>query len=177
MLRLMAPHTDVGSVPLDLSPAAAARYLRTDLGRKTLKYVATSAIAIVVNQTVLALTFGLLHWSAFTSNVVAVCASTVPSYFLNRMWVWGRSGKSHLWREVVPFWAIAFFGLAFSTWAATLGEGLSEGKSRLAQTVVVNLFSLGSYAITWVGKFVLFNKVLFAHRHPHPAATATSTAA
>lgn len=161
---------------MELKPAAAMGYLRTDLGRKTLKYVATSAIAVVVNQSVLALCFGIMGWSAFTSNVVAVCASTIPSYFLNRMWVWGKSGKSHLWKEVVPFWAIAFFGLSFSTWAATLGEGLSDHKSRAYQTVVVNLFSLGSYAITWVGKFVLFNKVLFAHRHPHPHPSPTSVA-
>jgi hypothetical protein len=95
----------------------------------------------------------------------------MPSYFLNRMWVWGKSGKSHLWREVVPFWALAFFGLVFSTLAADLGESFAQGRhmSPFGPTRVVNLFSLGSYAVTWVGKFVLFHKVLFVHhRDPEP---------
>jgi hypothetical protein len=40
---------------------------------------------------------------------------------LNRSRAWGRHGRCHLWREVVPFQAIAFLGLAFSTWAADFG--------------------------------------------------------
>ena len=40
---------------------------------------------------------------------------------LNRSRAWGRHGCCHLLLEVVPFRAIAFLGLAFSTWAADFG--------------------------------------------------------
>lgn len=159
----------IGSKLLDLSPRALTRYLKTDLGRKTFRYAAVSAVAVVVNQAVLSFCFGVLHWSAATANVIAVAISTVPSYYLNRMWVWGKNGKSHLWREIVPFWVLAFIGLVFSTWAADFGESVAKSHdlSHLGQTLTVNAFSLGSYAVTWVGKFVLFHKVLFVHRHHH----------
>ena len=39
----------------------------------------------------------------------------MPAYYLNRAWVWGKRGKSHLTKEVVPFWAFAFSGLVLST--------------------------------------------------------------
>ncbi|HEX2117654.1 MAG TPA: hypothetical protein VHF91_00595, partial [Acidimicrobiales bacterium] len=39
-------------------------------------------------------------------------------YYLNRKWAWGKKGKSHLMKEIVPFWSLALLGLIFSTWAA-----------------------------------------------------------
>ena len=52
---------------------------------------------------------------AVAANVVANVVATVPSYVLNRRWVWGRGGRSHFWREVMPFWVLSFIGLAFSS--------------------------------------------------------------
>ena len=76
--------------------------------------------------------FGMLHWTARAANVVACAVATVPSYYLNRCWAWGRRGRSHLWKEVVPFWVIAFAGLALSTWAADLGSALARGRAGVA---------------------------------------------
>ena len=49
------------------------------------------------------------------SNVIATAIATVPSYYLNRTWAWGKTGKSHLMREVVPFWVIAAVSIVLST--------------------------------------------------------------
>jgi GtrA-like protein len=54
------------------------------------------------------------------ANVIACAVAAVPSFHLNRSWAWGRRGRSRLLREVAPFWALAFLGLAFSTWAADM---------------------------------------------------------
>ena len=89
-----------------LTPAARL------LGRKVLRYSLVSMISIAVSQSVLMIAFGMLHWTARLANVAACAVATVPSYYLNRSWPWGRRGRSHLWKEVVPFWAIAFLGLA-----------------------------------------------------------------
>ena len=81
-------------------------------GRKPLLYSAVSVIAVVTSQIVLVLCHAVLGMSAEWSNIIAVAAGTVPSYSLNRSWVWGKSTKSDLWREVVPFWVMSFAGLA-----------------------------------------------------------------
>jgi len=116
-----------------LSPAARR------WGRKLFRYSLVSLISIAVSQSVLVVAFGLLHWTAGLANVVACAVATVPSYSLNRSWAWGRRGRSHLWREVVPFWAIAFLGLVLSTWAADLGSTLARqaGASHAATTAIV----------------------------------------
>src|SRR5262249_40487347 len=98
------------------------------------------------------------HWGARAANIWAVCISAIPSYILNRTWAWGKRGKSHLWKEVVPFWALALLGLAFSTWAADWADHHFNGS-----TPAVALAAFGAFGILGGGKFIIFNKILFAH--------------
>jgi putative flippase GtrA len=149
---------------------------RTPDGVKMVRYTLISAICVVISIIVLAFTKGLLGWPALWANIFACAVATVPSYELNRKWAWGKSGKSHLWREVVPFWALAFIGLAFSTWSAVGAEALAKHRhlGHASQTVLVEIAVLMSYAVLWIGKFVIFNKVLFVHR---PAEVQTASGA
>jgi putative flippase GtrA len=137
---------------------------RSPEGRKLIRYSCVSVISVIVSVVVLAITHGLLLWSAFASNVTATSVATVPSYELNRRWAWGKSGKSHLWKEVVPFWVLSFIGLAFSTWWAVAASRLAKSHhlSHPAETLVVELAVLSAFGILWIGKFIIFNKILFA---------------
>src|SRR5689334_12001771 len=81
-------------------------------GQKAIRYTLTSVVSVAVSQAFLAFFHAVVGWSAFWSNIWAVAIGAVPSYELNRRWAWGKRGKSHLWREVVPFWVLAFIGLA-----------------------------------------------------------------
>jgi putative flippase GtrA len=139
---------------------------RTPEGRKVVRYSVVSVISVIVSLIVLGICHGVLDWSAFWSNIAATSVATVPSYELNRKWAWGKSGKSHLWREVVPFWVLSFVGLAFSTWWAVMAESLSKHLSHLGQTAVVEAAVLLAYGVLWVGKFMIINKLLFVH-HTH----------
>jgi putative flippase GtrA len=133
---------------------------RSPQGQKAIRYTLTSVISVIVSQALLALFFGIFQWSARSANLLATSVATVPSYVLNRHWAWGKRGKSHFWKEVAPFWGLAFIGLAFSTWAADWAESTFD-RSALA----VNAASLGAFGVLWVAKFVIFNEILFKH-HP-----------
>lgn len=149
---------------MSLSPGTAVAWLRSPLGQRAVRYSAVSAISIVVSQAVLWLTFDMLRLgSGAECNLIATAVATVPSYNLNRKWAWGRSGSSHLWREIVPFWSVAFIGLAFSTLAVFVAQHVSEaaGFSHFVTSLVINGANLGSYGLLWVGKFVFFNVWLF----------------
>ncbi len=144
---------------------------RTPTGRKALRYSAVSVVSVVVSQVALFVTFDVLRLaSAVWCQVIATAVATVPAYTLNRCWAWGRRGRSDLLREVLPFWVLAFFGLGFSTYAVDLASGLGHhlGLSHLGVGLLAQVASLGSYGVLWVGKFIIFNKVLFADRgEPH----------
>jgi putative flippase GtrA len=137
---------------------------------RAIRYSLVSMVSIVISQAVLVLAFGVGHLPARTSNILACVVATGPSYYLNRNWAWGRRGKSSLWREVVPFWALAFLGLAVSTSAAELASSLAHrGQLSHAETTVfINVAVLAAFGTLWVSKFALFNAVLF-NEHPRSA--------
>lgn len=149
-----------------LSLSALAARARTPMGRKAVRYSVVSAVSVAVSQVALFALFAGFHWTARSANVAACVVGGVPSYSLNRRWAWGRRGRSHLLREILPFWVIAFVGLVFSTWAADFAEShaVEITSSRLAQGLVVNAAAFGAFGILWVSKFMLFNKVLFVPR-------------
>lgn len=144
-------------------PAAIADRVRTPTGRKAFRYTLVSVISVAVSQVALFTLFALAHWKARDANIAATIVGGIPSYELNRRWTWGKTGKSHLWKEVAPFWAVAFVGLVLSTVAADMAEGWAQDLSdrRVLQALVVNGSTIVAYGGLWIGKFFLFNKVLF----------------
>ena len=101
--------------------------------------------------------------SAAVCNVLATLVATLPSYYLNRTWAWGKTGRSHLVREVIPFWVAAFASLVASTVAVGAAAHVARHftASNDVITAVVECANFCTYGLLWVGKFVLFNKVLF----------------
>jgi putative flippase GtrA len=128
---------------------------RTHLKRRPVRYAMVSAVAVPFTQVVLVLCHALLHFSPVWSNVTAVTLACVPSYFLNRMWVWGKRGRSHLWKEVLPFWAMALLGLAVSTLLVALAARWTDA------TIVVMLANLTAFGALWVIKYLVLDSLLF----------------
>jgi putative flippase GtrA len=136
-------------------PAAQLVDFAKGKGRKPILYSLVSVIAVSVSQAVLVLCHGVFGLDAVPSNIIAVAAGTIPSYELNRTWVWGKSGKSHLWKEVVPFWSLAFLGLALSTVTVAIVEDHNDS------TIAIAAANLAAFGVLWVGKFLLLHYVLF----------------
>lgn len=127
-----------------------------------MKYSMVSAIAIVCSQAVLVVAHAVLDWSPIVSNIVAVAVSSVPSYLLNRAWVWGKTGSHNVWREIVPFWTFAFVGLALSVFFVWMAAKWSDA------TIVVSAANLSAFGILWVGRYIVLDQLLFvALEHVH----------
>jgi putative flippase GtrA len=129
---------------------------------KLIKYAGVSLISTIVSQVTLIMVFGVFHlMSEVPANILANVLATVPSYVLNRRWVWGKSGKSHFWKEVAPFCILSFIGLAFSSLAVWIAGDIarSHGLSHGATALLVNLANLLSFGILWIVKFVIYNKL------------------
>jgi hypothetical protein len=85
--------------------------------------------------------------------------------------VWGKNGKSHFMKEVLPFWSISLIQFVISVVVVKFAEGrvVSAVDGKSAQTVALTVVNLLTYGVMWIAKFALFNKVLFAHKHPDVA--------
>jgi putative flippase GtrA len=139
--------------------------------RQLFRYGWVSLISTTVSMIVLGTLVATSTLPAAWANVVATGVGTVPSFELNRRWVWAKTGKRSLGGEVIPFAILSFAGLGVSTlavgitahWAATLGLGST------ARTVAVELANLSTFGTLWLVQFVILDRILFR------APTGTST--
>lgn len=138
----------------------------TPEAKQLFRYSTVSVVSTVVSFAVLALVFGVLHlagpiWSTIIANVVAV----VPSYYLNRKWVWGKGGRSHLVKEIVPFWAMSAIGVVVSIFGAAIARHIGEAHhlSHFDQTVLVLAANVASFGIFWALKYMVFNRLFRVH--------------
>ena len=131
-------------------------------GRKLIRFTMVSVISTVTSIFVIVFVYGLKIipnevWATVFGNVVAA----IPSYHLNRRWSWGKKGKSHLRKEVLPFWVIVILGIAFSTIGASYARHLvnTHRWSHLDDTAIVVAANFVSFAIFWVLKLMVFNRI------------------
>ncbi len=138
----------------------------TPEAKRLIRYTMVSAISTGVSFGVLAIVFGVLHlWGEIASTVFANAVATVPSYYLNRAWVWGKGGRSHLFKEIVPFWSMSAIGIVVSIFGAALARHIGQvyNLDHFEQTLIVLTANLLSFGIFWVLKFVLFNRLFRVH--------------
>lgn len=126
--------------------------------RRLVRYAGVSLVTLVVTQAVLLAGYGPLDIPGARANVLAVSVGAVPSYLLNRAWVWERSGPHHLWREIVPFWTYAVLGLVVSTLVVAWAD------SRWGTGLAASAANFGTYFVLWIAKFVFLDKLIFGDR-------------
>lgn len=146
---------------LELSHPGVPR--RSLAGRLT-RCMSVSVITTVISLSALVLATAVFGIAAAIANIIATSIATIPSYSLNRRWTWGRSARSDLWREVVPFWVLAFCGLALSTVAVGTADSWAASMhlSPAVHTGALLLGNLSGFGVLWVLQFILLDRVLFA---------------
>ena len=138
------------------------RLYHTPTGKKMFRYTMVSVISTAVSFSVLGIVFGVFRlWSEVPSTVFANLVASIPAYYLNRNWFWGKSGRSHLIKEVVPFWTMTAIGIAMSIGTASLARHLSNvyDLQHFGRTVVVVGANTAAFAVLWIVKFLVFNRL------------------
>jgi putative flippase GtrA len=129
---------------------------------KIVRYGTISVVSTAISLSGLFVFYRWIGLSPTWSNVVATCIATVPYYYLNRLWVFKKSGRSHLTKEVLPFWTIAFVSLVLSTLAVKFaGSQVHSISSKNVRGVILVAANFATYGILWIAKFVVFNRYLF----------------
>ena len=147
---------------LPTRPSELLAWSKTHEGKKLIRFTSVSVISTLVSFATIGIVYGLnlVHgqiWATMIGNAVA----SVPSYFLNRKWAWGKSGRSHMRKEVLPFWGMSILGLSFSLIGAKLVKDYTQGHgtSHLLTTVMLQGANILSFGIFWILKLVVFNKI------------------
>ncbi len=129
--------------------------LWADYGARLVRFGGVTIVSNIVGLTTLAIGLFVFDWPGVLANFVSVCATTPPAYYLNRKWVWGRSGDHSTTREVAPFWIMTLFGFVVSTIAIGVADLMTDAKPVLLAAQV------GSFGALWLLKFAFLEKVLW----------------
>jgi putative flippase GtrA len=133
------------------SSSGVVAYVLGLIRTKGLRYVGVSVINVLVGGGLLVM---LQHWMRPTfANICGVAISAVPAYYMNRAWVWGKRGKSHWKKEVLPFWVFTGAGLVFSTLAISYADEHTQNKFVI---LFVQLFAFG---VLWVIRFFVLDRL------------------
>lgn len=132
---------------------------------KLWRYGTISIVSTVISLSGLFLFYRIMGLSPGWSNIWATVIATVPYYYLNRIWVFKKRGRSHLTKEVIPFWAIAFGSLILSTLAVRFaGYEARTIASKTTRAGILVLANFATYGVLWLMKFFVFNRILFRTR-------------
>jgi putative flippase GtrA len=138
------------------------RLSRSADGKKVLRYTTVSVVSTILSFTVLGIVFGVLRlWTQVPSTIFAGMVTIVPNYYLNRSWVWGKTGRSHWRREVLPFWALSVSGFLLSIVSAALARHISIANhlNHGVATALLLTITLTAFGLVWGIKFLIFNRM------------------
>lgn len=158
-------HTnDIDSWDMSFDPKEFRHWFDSPVGKRAVRYTLGSGIAFLISQIVFIASYGIFHFfDSRGSSIFATMAGAVPSYFMNRYWAWQKRSKSHVSREVVPYFIMAGISLVFSTWTTDFASSHKGvvGSSHLLQLVFVDGAYVASFAVLWFAKYAFMDRILF----------------
>src|SRR3954469_7400113 len=153
---------------VNLSPSALLAHSRTEAGKRAIRYSATSLICVGITQVLIVVFYKGMTWSEVESNLAATMLTSIPAFALNKYWVWGKRGRAHMRREVLPFWAFTIAGWALSTgavWVAAHHLGTPQSGLRTIGVMAASIFGFG---LLWILKYIFLDKIMFGTDHHTP---------
>ncbi|NBH11360.1 GtrA family protein [Amycolatopsis sp. SID8362] len=133
---------------------------------------ATSVAATVLSQVVL-LAVLATGGAAALASTLAWAAGAVLNFLVTRRWVWGRTGRPRVRRELLPYLAVIGLGGLASIGLTTLAGSLLAPLElpHFWWIVLVDGAYVGSYALVFVVKFTLLDRLVFARGAARTPAT------
>lgn len=157
-----------------LTPTALWARAQTEGGRRAIRYSATSLIAVAITQVLIVLFYRIIELDLtdalrpeLQANLGATMITSVPAFALNKYWVWGKRGRAHLRRELLPFWGFTVAGWIVSTGMVAIVSGWAEERST-TQTVLVMGANIAGFGTLWVLKYLFLDKIMFGPDHHTP---------
>jgi uncharacterized membrane protein len=146
----------------DAVPAPMASWLRTKFGRHLSRFAGVALVSLATTQAVLSVAY-LIIGTGGAATLIGWLAGAAVSYLLSRR-AWERTGRPHLLRETLPFWAVsAVTGIVLTTAGHLAGVfAKHQHFGKLEATAVVAGTVLAANVLTFFTRFLIFHYVLFA---------------
>ncbi len=131
--------------------------------RRWFRYIVTSGISTVLSEAVLLGLYAIGGVGAFWAAMLANLVGAAQSYLMSRYWIWPEANRERAGRQVVLYWLTSVASMLISSTVTQVSsQHAPEGQA--AHAVVVGVAYVGTYALLWVAKFLVYQKVIFTGR-------------
>ncbi|PRX50218.1 putative flippase GtrA [Prauserella shujinwangii] len=136
----------------------------------------SSLLATGISQLTLLVLLSTQATGAGMAAALAFVAGAVPNYLVARKWAWGRRGKPRVRGELLPYLAVIATGGLTAVGATKLGALLIAPLDlpHVARVLVLDAAYISSYALVFLMKFALLDRLVFAGAVRTRAATSQS---
>ena len=161
-------------------PQALWAHSKTEGGQRAIRYTATSVICVLITQVLIVVFYRVVKLDVQTiggvdvrlgppeqANLAATMCTSIPAFLLNKYWVWGKRGRAHLRREVLPFWAFTVAGWIISTGMVALVTNVA-GDNETEKTILVMAANIMGFGTLWIVKYIFLDKIMFGPDHHTP---------
>jgi putative flippase GtrA len=150
--------------------ASAPTAQRTRRGR-FLRYAAGSVAAVLVSALAFAVAYRLLELGPRVASVTAFLAGALVNFSASRFWAWDRRRRFGLGRDVVGYALLAVAIAVVATGVTSLADAQLAGTDPDRRAVLVEATYFATYAVLFLVRFVLLDRVVFRSRHHVPSTT------
>jgi putative flippase GtrA len=152
----------------DLYSAAVSECEPTGRPARTrfVRYAVGSALATGTSAVAFAVAYRPFHLGAALSSVAAFLAGALVNFLAGRFWAWGRRRRLGLGRDALGYGLVAVTTAlaAAGVTAATEARAARVGVDDTMRTLLVEASYFAVYAATFLVKFALLDRVVFAPR-------------
>jgi putative flippase GtrA len=131
--------------------------------RRFVRYSAGSVAASLVSAATIAIVFRGFGSGPQIASIAAFCTGALVAFVVNRLWAWERRERPGLGRDFVKYAVVAIVTALMALACTTIADAYAKdaGLTGLARLFVVEGAYFGSYAVTFVAKFVVLDRFVF----------------
>lgn len=138
----------------------ARRLVERPRVNKLLRYALTSGVATGISEVTLLALYASGFLGASGSSIIANLAGTVPSYLLSRYWIWPEAERTGAARQMGLYWITSAVSLVVSTAGTSLAAAHAPA-GHADHVVVVGVAYIGTYAVLWIAKYLVYQRLIF----------------
>ena len=136
-----------------------------------LRYAVGSGLATLTSAVAFALVYRGLDQGPRVATGAAFLAGAVVNFTTNRFWAWKRRARRGLGRDVLSYATLAIAAALAAAAATSATHALLRDADPNRRAVLVEASYFATYALLFVVKFVVLDRLVFRSRHQVPSTT------
>jgi putative flippase GtrA len=138
--------------------------------KRFLKYALGSGLATLTSAAAFAIVYHIGN-EPRVASVVAFASGAVVNFIAGRFWAWERRARPGLGRDVVSFAVISVVSALAAAGVTSLTHSALTDADPDTRAVLVEASYFATYAVLFMAKFLLLDRLVFRSRHQVPNTT------